>query len=360
MSDARLFYRINTLMGFSEIDSFAALKKAGSRIEYFRILNQFVDDIPNMVKHLEMLSIEGPVDKFYEQIDVLQNLLLAVGSSNLMWEAEKVASSEREGKHTKCIDDAVILGRKLLSLHAKIKETRVDFMNMPARKAQPMQAPYSPLEDEEGEKPKAAIKPEPFEKLLLLIENFELDEALVMVKSMIKYSYDEKIDAILYNAHHSLSIFEYDKALNEIQAILKFVEHIERLEESTAKKKILAIDDVPDVLNTVKSILSEQYSVYGVTNHKSALRFLTGNSADLILLDIEMPDMDGFSLLSIIRKIKAYEKTPVLFLTGSISIENVKRSHESGANDFIRKPIDAAILHERISKHMSGSYGATK
>ena len=351
MSDSRHFYRMNTLMGFSEIDAFAALKKVGSRIEYFRVLNQFVDEIPEMVNQLGTLSVTGPVSDFYTLIDKLQDILLAIGSSNLMWEAEKVASSEREGKHSKCVDEANALCRKLLSLHAKIEETRIDFMNMP-RRSKPLANLAKPLEYA-GEKPKADIKPEPFEKLLLLIENFELDEALSMVNSLLKYSYDEKIDAILHNAHQSLSIFEYDKSLQEIESILHTVQKIERMTEGAKKKKILAIDDVPDVLNTVKSILSEQYSVYGVTNHKSALKFLTNNSADLILLDIEMPDMDGFSLLSIIRKMKEYEKTPVLFLTGSISIENVKRSHASGANDFIRKPIDAALLRERVSKHMA-------
>lgn len=64
-------------------------------------------------------------------------------------------------------------------------------------------------------------------------------------------------------------------------------------------KKILAIDDVPDVLTTVKSVLSKRYTVYGVTNHKAALKFLTSNQADLILLDIEMPDMDGFAMQKI-------------------------------------------------------------
>ena len=350
MSESNLFYRMNTLMSLSEIDSFAALKSAGSRIEYFRILNGFIDEMPEMVNQLKILSEAGPADEFFKLIDGLQNILLAVGSSGLMWEAERVAASEREGKHDKCVSESIALGEKLLKLHGKIKETRVDFLNMPARKPRP--APGQKKPESTKARAKAVIKPAPFEKLVLLIENFELDEALSMVKSMIKYSYDEKIDAALDNIYHSLSLFEYDTALKEIQAVLEVIQKIERLEEITAKKKILAIDDVPDVLSTVKALLSEKYSVYGVTNHKSALKFLTSNSADLILLDIEMPDMDGFSLLSIIRKIGAYEKTPVLFLTGSISIENVKRSHASGANDFIRKPIDAAILHERINRQL--------
>ena len=351
MSDSRLFYRMNALMGVKDLDSFTALKKAGSRIEYFRILNKFIDEIPETVKQLGFLSVNGPVAEFYALTDSLQNLLLAVGSSGLMWEAEKAAASEREGNHTRCIDETELLGRKLLSLHVKINESRIDFLNMPARKPRP--SVDIEKNEENAEKPKSEIQPEPFEKLVMLIESFELDEALDMVKSLFKYSYDEKIDSTLADVHYSLSIFEYDEALKEMHAILDIVQKIDRREEApVGKKKILAIDDVPDVLNTVKSILSDQYTVYGVTNHKSALKFLTSNSADLILLDIEMPDMDGFSLLSIIRKIGAYETTPVLFLTGSISIENVKRSYESGGNEFMRKPIDAALLNERVSKYL--------
>jgi len=349
MSDSRVFYRMNTLMGISEIDSFAAWKAIGSKVEYFKILNKFIDEIPDVAKQLENLSVNGPVDKFFDLIDSLQNLLLAAGSSGLLWEAERVAVSEREGKHDKCVSESAALGEKLMLLHAKIKGARVDFMGMPPRKAS---YPPCPQAEEAVEKPKAAINPDSFEKLEMLIENFELDEALSMVKSLVKYSYDEKIDAVLDNVHHALSIFDYEKALNEMQAILEVVKNIAHMEGIHAKKKILAIDDIPDVLNTVKSILSDRYAVYGVTNHKAALKFLTSNSADLILLDIEMPDMDGFSLLSIIRRISTYEKTPVLFLTGSISIENVKRSHASGANDFIRKPVDSAILNERVKRYL--------
>ncbi len=101
---------------------------------------------------------------------------------------------------------------------------------------------------------------------------------------------------------------------------------------------------VPDVLSTVKAVLRNTYAVYGLINHMAALKFLTSNSADLILLDIEMPDMNGFALLGIIRKIRAYESMPVIFLTGNASVENIKKAHSAGSNDFAPKPLEAKVL----------------
>ncbi len=121
---------------------------------------------------------------------------------------------------------------------------------------------------------------------------------------------------------------------------------------ASIRKKILAVDDMPDILLTVKSILKIKYEVLAVTNHMAALQVLAHKDPDLILLDIEMPGKDGFDILRLIRKIRGYENTPVIFLTSNVTRDNIRRSQAMGGSDFIKKPIDSQILLSKISKYL--------
>jgi len=67
---------------------------------------------------------------------------------------------------------------------------------------------------------------------------------------------------------------------------------------------------------------------------------------------VEMPNINGFDLLSIIRNIRGYEETPIIFLTGNASEENVRRAINNGANDFIAKPVNAQLLRIRVQKYL--------
>lgn len=349
MKEDNIFFRMNLLMSYTDIDAFTAQKNMGSRLAYFEALEKFIAAVPEMARNLKQLSTEGELSEFLEFIHELQDQLMEIGASSMVWEAEKVAVLAREEERSKCVEESFILASKLNTLQERIREAKLEKPN--ESDISPVQ-PVSAIEAGRKDRLQASISPEPFEKIKVLIENFELDDALSMLRSLIDYSYNREIDAILITVYNNLAAFDYDSALWNFQLGLKMVQNMEIEELKSAKKKILAIDDVPDVLNTVKSVLSAQYSVYGVTNHKAALKFLTGNYCDLILLDIEMPDMDGFAMLGIIRRVKTYETTPVLFLTSSVSVENIKKSYALGANDFIRKPIEASILIEKVKKHI--------
>jgi DNA-binding response OmpR family regulator len=122
--------------------------------------------------------------------------------------------------------------------------------------------------------------------------------------------------------------------------------------ETGNKKRILAIDDAPDILNTIKMLLEDSYVVYTVSTPQGALQILDKLEVDLILLDIEMPDMDGFILLKTIRKMEKYAGVPVIFVTGNANVNNIMEAVNSGGIDFIRKPLNAALLRERIEKQL--------
>ncbi len=115
-------------------------------------------------------------------------------------------------------------------------------------------------------------------------------------------------------------------------------------------KHILIVDDNKTNLVSARSVLNDIYKVTAVTMGKQALKFMENNSCDLILLDINMPEMDGFEVL---RRIKANEKLahiPVIFLTADNDAATESKCLEEGALDFIAKPFVAAVMRSRISR----------
>ena len=115
------------------------------------------------------------------------------------------------------------------------------------------------------------------------------------------------------------------------------------------KKSILAVDDNAFFLDTLKSALQNtDYKLTCVNSGISAMRFVSNHSPDLYILDIEMPEMDGYELA---QRIRGYGNTsPILFLTGNATKEYVVKALDAGASDFIVKPITQEQVLERIGK----------
>jgi CheY-like chemotaxis protein len=113
---------------------------------------------------------------------------------------------------------------------------------------------------------------------------------------------------------------------------------------------ILAVDDTEFFLRTLRSLLQDNahYKLTCTTSGTAALKFLQKNHPNLFILDIDMPDMDGYELA---QKIRAIGQTaPIIFLTGNSTRESVEKALKVGAADFIVKPISRAQVLERITK----------
>lgn len=117
---------------------------------------------------------------------------------------------------------------------------------------------------------------------------------------------------------------------------------------SEAKPVILVIDDDVVILNTVVSTLKSDYSVRPFTNGETALKFLTGQSADLILLDCHMPGLSGFDVLRQITARPLSKEIPVVFITGSTDGEIEALALEMGAIDYLHKPVRPRALLTRV------------
>ena len=116
-------------------------------------------------------------------------------------------------------------------------------------------------------------------------------------------------------------------------------------------KRIVAVDDCNVILKTLKNMLdNEAYDVHPFSSGKRALQFLMQKDQipDLIILDIEMPEMNGYVLLERIKQIEHLENVPVIFLTANNEKKQVVKAVTGGANDYVVKPLDKDILMKKI------------
>ncbi len=119
-------------------------------------------------------------------------------------------------------------------------------------------------------------------------------------------------------------------------------------------KRILVVDDNVTNLLLAQSALDELYKVTLLTAGTQVLHFLKNNTADLILLDILMPDMNGFSTLQELRKLENGKDVPVLFFSAVDDKENIKLAIELGnqhkVSGYILKPFDKDELLKRVTQ----------
>lgn len=115
-------------------------------------------------------------------------------------------------------------------------------------------------------------------------------------------------------------------------------------------KKILVVDDSVQNLKIVENVLKDKYRLILVKSGIKALAYLEKNDVDLVLLDIIMPEMDGFETYQRIREIKKNEKVPVIFLTADTDSVSEVKGLELGAVDFIKKPFVPEIVENRINR----------
>jgi len=119
------------------------------------------------------------------------------------------------------------------------------------------------------------------------------------------------------------------------------------------KQKILVVDDDVIHLEMVEAVLTNDYDVLGAKSGKEALGlFYQGLVPKLILLDLIMPDMDGWDMYSRIKAIGGLHKIPIAFFTSSNDPKDIKHAQEMGAVDYIKKPYNKDDLLKRIEKIM--------
>lgn len=116
---------------------------------------------------------------------------------------------------------------------------------------------------------------------------------------------------------------------------------------------LLAVDDSPDTIALLYAILKDEYTLKVATSGQKALELLSnGLDPDLILLDVLMPNIDGFETCKQIKTCETTAHIPVIFLTGKSDIETEKKCFEYGAEDFVSKPPSPLTLKARVKTQL--------
>ncbi|MBT4090752.1 MAG: response regulator, partial [Deltaproteobacteria bacterium] len=119
------------------------------------------------------------------------------------------------------------------------------------------------------------------------------------------------------------------------------------------RQTILVIDDAPENIDVLAGLLKTKYKIKAAPSGEKALAVISKGLPDLILLDIMMPEMDGYEVC---RRLKAEATTrdiPVIFLTAMTSADDEVKGLELGAVDYITKPINPSVVLSRVKTHLS-------
>ncbi len=119
------------------------------------------------------------------------------------------------------------------------------------------------------------------------------------------------------------------------------------------KAKILIVDDEPFNVDVLQQELDElEYHIITASNGKEALDQIRKHQPDLILLDLMMPVLDGFAVLSEIKGDNSLRDIPVIIVSAADDSKSIVKGIKQGADDYITKPIDADHLKKKVKEHL--------
>ena len=118
-------------------------------------------------------------------------------------------------------------------------------------------------------------------------------------------------------------------------------------------KTILIVEDVEDHLEIVKLILEQHnYCILTATNGKDGLLSVQKNKPSLIILDVMLPEMNGYEVCNAIRNDESVKATPVIMLSVRSNQEDIEAGYAAGANEYMTKPFNLEELIKKVKKHL--------
>jgi putative two-component system response regulator len=118
------------------------------------------------------------------------------------------------------------------------------------------------------------------------------------------------------------------------------------------RKRIIVVDDNPENLIALKNTLKEHYGVYPCPSAQEMFELLEHIRPDLILLDVQMPEMNGYEAIKKLKSDTQYRDIPVIFLTSMTDEQSEAEGLKLGAVDYIYKPFDTPLLLQRLETRL--------
>ena len=169
--------------------------------------------------------------------------------------------------------------------------------------------------------------------------------------------------ATLLSQHHK--VFAVDIIPEKVEPINhrkspirdEYIEKYLAEKESNKKPKILLVDDSITIRQRIRSLLSEHYEVSEVGSGAAAIRAITLDRPDLVLLDYEMPVCDGSHVLAMLRSEKEFADVPVIFLTSKDDPDSVKKVLSLRADGYLLKYLNPIDIKKRIDEYFKKKTG---
>ena len=116
--------------------------------------------------------------------------------------------------------------------------------------------------------------------------------------------------------------------------------------------KVLIVDDTEENIDILMESLGNEYDITVAMDGETALEILKEEIPDIILLDIMMPDMDGYEVCRCIKENKKVSEVPIIFLTAMTDIDSKIKGFELGAVDYITKPFEILEVKSKVNNHL--------
>ncbi len=129
---------------------------------------------------------------------------------------------------------------------------------------------------------------------------------------------------------------------------------------SSRTPTVLAVDDCAITQRVIHQVLGDRYRVLVASNAKEALNLIYKHQIDVLLLDISMPDIDGFALCRTVRQIPQFERLPIVMLTARKGVFDRVQSQMAGATEYLTKPFSAESLDLSIQAVLNSTSTTTE
>ncbi|MCL2199137.1 MAG: response regulator [Defluviitaleaceae bacterium] len=303
-------------------------------------INTFIDTIPGLTERLENTLLNqgaGTLDFFAETMESVIEMLKNMYARGLETQAVRLL---------RCTKEEAMLATAKKNLKPFVTDALS--LSVAMQKAQAIQ---------EDKKAAAPSKIEIYANIAKsisavnsLLEDGFYEPAKILLKELAEHNPDASVFISLQNL---INAERYEDAKRQIYTLNeKFKDTMSKLAGTDLSKKILAVDDMPEILTFVNNALKNNYRVLAAPGGKVALKMMETQKPDLFILDIDMPDMDGFELAVRIRQMPEHETTPIIFLTGNSSREYITNAKICGGNEFIIKPATHDYLLTKVGSFL--------
>lgn len=176
------------------------------------------------------------------------------------------------------------------------------------------------------------------------LKEFDAENSLLILEQAESAGFGKEVAAIRDLVEH----FDFSNADKTLYQIRNATFPNYRDTTTIRKRMVLAVDDSPTILTSLKAILSNDYQFFGVTSGQAALKFLETRKPDIFIVDIEMPIMSGYELAARIKELGLIHT--VVFLTGNATREYVLKALQLGVTHFLAKPCNNESLLAKLAK----------